>query len=67
MGNESFADAIVDACENRSRHTPAPRGYIEWHIWAEEMSKTHDQKVCDGCGLLVIWVQKTAVSSEASA
>lgn len=45
-------------CLNADRHTPQPRGYLAWHEWAEEMSKTHVQERCPGCGLLHIWVPK---------
>lgn len=46
------------ACPKKAEHTPAPRGYLQWHAWAEEQSKTHVQKRCDGCRRLAIWVPK---------
>lgn len=48
----------ADDCDN---HTFQPEGYIEWHGWAEEMSKTHVQRQCHGCGLYMIWEPKPAV------
>lgn len=45
-------------CANGGNHTPSPPGYLAWHDWAEEMSKTHDQKRCPGCGLYAVWVPK---------
>jgi hypothetical protein len=41
-------------CE--TMHTPCPEGYVNWHEWAEAMSKTHRQIPCPGCGLYYIWV-----------
>jgi hypothetical protein len=38
-----------------SQHTPCPKGYLAWHIWAEKKSKTHYQVRCDECGRLRIW------------
>jgi hypothetical protein len=34
---------------------PSPNGYLAWHEWAEEMSKTHKQVKCEGCGRYSIW------------
>jgi hypothetical protein len=39
-------------------HTPCPTGYLQWHAWAERMSRTHKQKRCSHCGLFAIWVPK---------
>ena len=47
-----------DACPNAHNHTKAPRGYLEWSEWSEEMSKTHTQIICNGCGRWSIWVPK---------
>jgi hypothetical protein len=48
-----------DACPDAATlHTDEPRGYIEWHEWAEKMSETHRQKKCPTCGLYAIWVPK---------
>ena len=47
----------VDDCPRRSElHTPAPRGYLQWHQWADHKSKTHKQERCPECGLWAIWV-----------
>lgn len=39
-------------------HTPEPEGYLQWHAWAEEKSKTHKQIKCAECGLYAIWIKK---------
>jgi hypothetical protein len=39
-------------------HTLSPEGYMQWHFWAEEMSKTHQQIQCPSCGLWAIWIKK---------
>ena len=39
-------------------HTPCPKPYVAWGIWAEEKSKTHNQVKCPHCGLLAVWVEK---------
>lgn len=39
-------------------HTIQPEGYLNWHSWAEEMSKTHKQIKCPGCGKYAIWIKK---------
>lgn len=41
-----------------SMHTKKPKGYIEWHAWAEKKSKTHEQVKCDECGLYSIWIKR---------
>ncbi len=43
------------ACPNFEDHTPQPEGYIQWHSWAEAMTKTHRQSKCKGCGKYSIW------------
>ena len=40
-------------------HTPAPKGYLARAEWFEEMSATHVQRQCKGCGLWAIWEPKT--------
>lgn len=42
-------------CPNAAFHTPQPEGYVEWHNWAQQMTKGFKQKRCPGCGLLNIW------------
>jgi len=41
-------------------HTDCPSGYVAWHAWAEQMSKTHYQRRCKGCGLYAIWEPRKA-------
>lgn len=45
-----------DACPHP--HTPCPDGYLDWHLWAEEMRRTHVQARCPGCGLWALWVPR---------
>jgi hypothetical protein len=45
-------------CAHFEDHTLCPEGYIQWHAWAEEMSRTHRQEKCAGCGLYAIWTPK---------
>jgi hypothetical protein len=47
-------------CPNAADHTPAPIGYLAWHEWAEERSRTHDQEECPGCGFWCIDHPKVA-------
>jgi len=42
-------------CPHFLDHTPAPEGYLQWHVWAKRMMKTHKQRKCSGCGLYTIW------------
>jgi hypothetical protein len=48
-----------DKCPNIESHTKSPRGYLEGHKWARDMSKTHNQTRCPDCNLWVIWKPKT--------
>lgn len=47
-------------CPQAEQHgdTDAPTGYVARFEWAEEMSRTHEQRQCEGCGLYKIWVPK---------
>jgi hypothetical protein len=49
----------AELCPNIEDHTWCPDGYVQWHTWAEEMAKTHNQRKCDGCGRYVIWEPKS--------
>ena len=42
-------------CPDADQHTPQPRQYVGWHVWADQMGRTHDQKRCPDCGLYQIW------------
>lgn len=47
------------ACPRRELHTGGqPTSYVAWDAWAEEMSKTHRQRKCPGCGRYQIWEPK---------
>lgn len=42
-------------CPNATGHTPAPASYVAWHLWAEEMGRTHTQSRCPDCDRYKIW------------
>ena len=42
----------------KCKHTKAPSGYVQWHLWAEKKAKTHKQIKCPNCGLYAVWVKK---------
>lgn len=54
----NFKTTITIECENMTKHTPCPSGYVDWHNWAEKKSKTHKQIRCPVCDTLAIWVPK---------
>lgn len=57
-GIEVYYDSTVKKeCED---HIIGPLGYVHWHNWAAEMSKTHTCTKCPGCGFYKIWTLKTA-------
>jgi DNA mismatch repair protein MutH len=39
-------------------HTPQPEGYMEWHEWARQASKTHAPIKCERCSKWAIWLPK---------
>jgi hypothetical protein len=45
-------------CPRADEHTKCPGGYLAWHEWAEQMTKTHRQIRCPGCGLYEVWIPK---------
>lgn len=48
------------SCPNEAEHTPCPTGYADWWSWCERMNRTHEQRVCDGCGRYAIWYPRPA-------
>jgi hypothetical protein len=48
-----------ELCPDWDKHTAAPRSYLEWHEWAEDMAKTHKQERCPTCGYWAMWTPKT--------
>lgn len=46
------------------KHTKCPAGYLQWHPWAEKMSKTHTQIKCKNCGLYAIWIKTNPTPSK---
>lgn len=55
--NGESVPAYPEECEP---HTPNPRGYLQWHAWAERMAATHVPRQCTGCGLWAVWEPKAA-------
>lgn len=51
-------------CPYIEDHAICPEGYIQWHAWAEQMSKTHQQSKCGGCGRYVIWIPKSTKGAD---
>lgn len=49
---------VERTCPNWERHTPSPRGYLDWHEWAKAMSKGFRQRKCPGCDRYEIWEPK---------
>jgi predicted RNA-binding Zn-ribbon protein involved in translation (DUF1610 family) len=45
-------------CTQASKHTKAPEGYIDWHLWAEKKARSHVQHECPTCGFWAIWKPK---------
>ena len=50
-----MTDPTLDPCPNEAQHTPQPRRYGAWHAWAEQMARTHQQRMCPGCQRWEIW------------
>lgn len=50
--------SAFEYCQHAEDHTPCPDGYIQWHAWAETMSKTHRTVKCGECGRWTIWIPK---------
>lgn len=48
----------ADDCDHIEDHTACPSGYIQWHAWAEDMAKTHNNVKCAHCGFWAIWEPK---------
>jgi hypothetical protein len=46
-------ESRVRDCPREHEHRYGPSGYIAWHEWAAERSKTHRQRKC-ACGLWLI-------------
>ena len=49
---------VERTCPNWEQHTPQPKSYMDWHRWAEAMSKGFRQRKCPGCGRYEIWEPK---------
>jgi ribosomal protein L37AE/L43A len=47
------------------KHTPCPSGYVNWHMWAEQKDKTHDQHRCPACGRWRVWRKRADTKEEA--
>lgn len=49
-------------CPLAAEHTTAPSGYLAWHAWADEMSRTHRLTPCPGCNRFAVWVPRTRLA-----
>ena len=63
---EQIAAGLSEAlCPHFEDHTPSPSGYLQWHMWAKQMNRTHRVERCHGCGLYTIWTpRRTLISKE---
>jgi len=55
---KGYMVTTLETCPNAKNHTKAPEGYLDWHAWAEQKSKTHTTVQCPDCGKYAIWVKK---------
>jgi len=51
-------------CRDFEDHTPSPEGYIQWHVWAATMAKTHKQRRCKSCGKFAIWEPRDHIAKQ---
>jgi hypothetical protein len=51
----SDAQRALVARRHPQDNTKAPRGYVQWHLWADRKSRRHVQVRCPGCGRFAIW------------
>jgi hypothetical protein len=58
--NGRYVPEVPEECEP---HTHCPDGYLQRDEWMEQMSETHDQRQCRGCGLWAIWEPKENVGA----
>lgn len=58
MARLKYQQKRLEECPQKDKHTESPIELVEWSEWAWEMSKTHEQVECPGCGLWAIWVPK---------
>jgi hypothetical protein len=56
-GTEKIATVL--ACPREAEHCYGPRGYVDWHDWADRRRKTHRQKQCE-CGYWLLMEPKKA-------
>ncbi len=48
----------AEDCPDIEQHTACPTGYLQWHDWAEKMSRTHRSTRCPTCGFYAVWLPK---------
>lgn len=60
----AYSIALEQKCRNKSKHTKTPDGYAEMLEWMKAISKTHNQKQCQECGLWAIWECKECEGEE---
>ena len=53
-------DQTAEMCRKFHTHDDQePRHYEAWHLWAQEMVKTHSQHRCPSCHLFKVWRSRT--------
>jgi hypothetical protein len=55
--------AVVKGSTCADHAKDEPKGYLQWHGWAERKAKTHRQMVCAQCGLWAIWKPKARTTN----
>jgi DNA-directed RNA polymerase subunit RPC12/RpoP len=50
-------------CLERENHEP--RGYGEWHEWAQAKIKTHTNEQCPTCGYFTVWKKRPKAKTPA--
>jgi hypothetical protein len=56
------------ACAKHHTHDDVePSGYVSWHLWALQMTKSHRQVKCPVCGLYAVWVLRAGTGRRGGA
>ena len=57
-GLVSYLEAYEGYLKEKECKINEPKGYLEWHAWAEKKSKKFKQKKCKKCLLWHLWERK---------
>ncbi len=52
-----------DDCPESANHRTGPINYVDWVEWAEQLAETHEQVMCPGCDLWVVWIPLNDVTN----